>query len=88
MYHDSIGTRMRGGFILSLLEKLLKLDMIKWLHFLSQLDLLPVIFGTDWRYIFLQVRTHSSLATTHVMAMLTRTPCLYHACVYISCAFL
>ena len=28
--------------------------MRKWLQLLSELDLLPVIFGTDWRFIFLQ----------------------------------
>ena len=86
----SPGSGYRGGFILSTLEKLLKLDMKKcqqqlqqqrlialcissrqhhcgrlisfvvslWrvsgLQLLSELDLLPVVFGTDWRYIFLQ----------------------------------
>ena len=28
--------------------------MRKWLQLLSELDLLPTIFGTDWRFIFLQ----------------------------------
>ena len=28
--------------------------MRKWLQLLSELDLLPVMFGTDWRFIFLQ----------------------------------
>ena len=50
----SSGSGYRGGFILSAAEKLLKLDMRKWLQLLSELDLLPVVFGTDWRFIFLQ----------------------------------
>ena len=35
-------------------EKLLKLDMRKWLQLLSELDLLPVVFGQDWRFLWLQ----------------------------------
>ena len=44
----SSGSGYRGGFILSMMEKLLKLDMRKWLQLLSELDLLPVVFGADW----------------------------------------
>ena len=37
-----------------MMEKLLKLDMRKWLQLLSELDLLPVVFGQDWRFLWLQ----------------------------------
>lgn len=40
---------MRGGFLSSLLEKLLKLEMRKWMRLLSDMDLLPQMFGHDWR---------------------------------------
>lgn len=49
-----IGSRLRGGFINSTLESLLKLEMKKWLRLLSDLDLLPSLGGTDLRWIFLQ----------------------------------
>jgi len=45
---------MRGGFFSSFLERLLKLEMRKWMHLLSDLDLLPHMFGKDWRYTALQ----------------------------------
>jgi hypothetical protein len=49
------GSRLRGGFISATLEHLLKLEMRKWLQLISSLDLLPPIFGQDWRYVFTQV---------------------------------
>jgi hypothetical protein len=45
---------MRGGFIASTFERLLKLDMRKWLRFVADMDLMPTILGTDVRYIYLQ----------------------------------
>jgi hypothetical protein len=48
------GSGLRGGFILSMLERLLKLDMGKWFRLLADLDLLPTVFGADWRFIYLQ----------------------------------
>jgi hypothetical protein len=48
---------MRGGFILAMFEKLLKLELKKWFKLIADLDLLPVIFGTDWRFIYLQKLT-------------------------------
>jgi hypothetical protein len=48
---------MRGGFVLAMFEKLLKLELKKWFKLIADLDLLPVIFGTDWRFIYLQKLT-------------------------------
>ena len=48
------GRGWRGGFLGSMLEDLLKLDMRKWLQLLHNLDLLPRILGQDWSVIFLQ----------------------------------
>ncbi|ETO26461.1 hypothetical protein RFI_10676 [Reticulomyxa filosa] len=45
---------MRGGFLTSLLEKFLKLEMRKWMRLLGELDLLPQMFGADWRHTALQ----------------------------------
>ena len=44
----------RGGFLGSLLEDYLKLDMRKWLHLLQNLNLLPRVLGQDWTFVFLQ----------------------------------
>jgi len=44
----------RGGFILSSLEKVIKLDMQKWLKLLADMDLSPDVHGQDIRYLFLQ----------------------------------
>ena len=44
----------RGGFLGSLLEDYLKLDMRKWLHLLQDLNLLPRVLGQDWTFVFLQ----------------------------------
>lgn len=43
--------------MLAMFERLLKLDMGKWFKFLSDLDLLPTVFGADWRFIWLQKLT-------------------------------
>jgi len=45
---------MRGGFLATTLEMLVKFDMVKWLKLLADLDLLPTISGQDMRYVFLQ----------------------------------
>ncbi|ORX71413.1 hypothetical protein DL89DRAFT_274508 [Linderina pennispora] len=44
----------RGGFVLSALEHFLKLDIRKWLRLLRDLDLVPLLFGQDWSYVWLQ----------------------------------
>ena len=42
----SIGrSGLRGGFLSSLIEKLLKLEMRKWAQLLAELDLVPQVFG-------------------------------------------
>eukprot|EP00485_Elphidium_margaritaceum_P011552 CAMPEP_0202685990 /NCGR_PEP_ID=MMETSP1385-20130828/1774_1 /ASSEMBLY_ACC=CAM_ASM_000861 /TAXON_ID=933848 /ORGANISM="Elphidium margaritaceum" /LENGTH=618 /DNA_ID=CAMNT_0049340469 /DNA_START=24 /DNA_END=1880 /DNA_ORIENTATION=- len=45
---------MRGGFLSSFLEKILKLELRKWMQVLSDFDLLPQIFSIDLRHIALQ----------------------------------
>lgn len=45
---------MRGGFIGSTCESLLRLDMEKWVRVLGDLDLIPEFFGVDLRSTFLQ----------------------------------
>jgi len=37
------------GFVLATLERLLKLDMRKWLELISDMDLLPSAWGVDFR---------------------------------------
>mmetsp|Transcript_36407 Transcript_36407/g.58455 ORF Transcript_36407/g.58455 Transcript_36407/m.58455 type:complete len:874 (-) Transcript_36407:978-3599(-) len=49
----------RGGFILSFLERLVKLDLRKWLMLIRDFSLLPKIMGTDFSSLFLG-RTHGS----------------------------
>lgn len=44
----------RGGFILSAIEQLLKLEITKWLRMIKSLDLLPHLFQQDWLNIWLQ----------------------------------
>jgi hypothetical protein len=39
------GSRFRGGFISSMLEVALRLEMRKWLQIMGELDLLPELFG-------------------------------------------
>ena len=48
------GRGWRGGFIFSTIEHLLKLDMMKWLRLLRDLDLFPSIMNTEWSFVFLQ----------------------------------
>ncbi|KAJ2691960.1 hypothetical protein H4R19_006251, partial [Coemansia spiralis] len=43
-----------GGFVLSAAERILKLDVRKWLRVLRDLSLMPLILGQDWSYIWLQ----------------------------------
>lgn len=45
---------MRGGFLSSLLEKILKLELRKWMTILSDFDLLPQIWSIDLRHVALQ----------------------------------
>jgi hypothetical protein len=54
--HHRSGTGWRGGFVLTFLEHLLKLDMRKWLRILCDFHLMPSMFGTDFSSLFLQVR--------------------------------
>jgi len=49
----------RGGFILSFFERLVKLDLRKWLMLIRDFSLLPKIMGTDFSSLFLG-RTHGS----------------------------
>jgi hypothetical protein len=48
------GDGVRGGFVLSSLEALLKIDMMKWLRFLAHTETAPSFLGQDSRRIFLQ----------------------------------
>ncbi len=59
------GSGYRGGFIVSMIEKFLKLEMRKWLTLLGDLDLLPTFFGQDFRYIFLQPVTGTVTIVPH-----------------------
>lgn len=57
------GSRMRGGFLSSALESLLKLEMAKWMNLLAGLDLLPEVMGADLRFTFTQ--TTRGTVTVH-----------------------
>jgi len=48
------GSGWRGGFVASSLEQFLKLDMLKWLRFLRNMDLVPSFIGQDSSVLFLQ----------------------------------
>jgi predicted acylesterase/phospholipase RssA len=48
------GSKFRGGFITSALEAGLRLDMRKWIQIMADLDILPELFGQDWRNSLLQ----------------------------------
>jgi predicted acylesterase/phospholipase RssA len=48
------GRGWRGGFVLSLVEQYLKLDMKKWLLVLRDLQLMPMIHSQDWSHVYLQ----------------------------------
>lgn len=45
---------LRGGFVATALEQLLKLEITKWLQMIKTLDLLPHFFEQDWLNIWLQ----------------------------------
>lgn len=44
----------RGGFILSYLENLIKLEIIKWLKLIKEFQLFPNLLQSDWSNLFLQ----------------------------------
>lgn len=44
----------RGGFILSYLENLIKLEIIKWLKLMKEFQLFPNFLQSDWSNLFLQ----------------------------------
>ena len=48
------GQGWRGGFIASAMEQFLKLDLVKWLRVLRDLELMPRPAGQDWSHTFLQ----------------------------------
>jgi hypothetical protein len=48
---------------MSTFERYLKLDLVKWLRFLRDLDLLPTVLGQDWSFVFLQ-RFEGSVTVT------------------------
>ena len=48
------GRGWRGGFLLSALEHIIRLDLHKWLRFLRSMDILPRWLGQDWSNLLLQ----------------------------------
>jgi predicted acylesterase/phospholipase RssA len=50
----SRGKTFRGGFILSYLENLIKLEIIKWLKLVKEFQLFPNLLESDWSNLFLQ----------------------------------
>ncbi|KAA8497045.1 Patatin-like phospholipase domain-containing protein [Porphyridium purpureum] len=48
------GSGLHGGFFLSTMEALLRLEMRKWITLIQELDLLPLIFGVDFSKFVLQ----------------------------------
>lgn len=50
----SKGKTFRGGFILSYLENLIKLEIIKWLKLVKEFQLFPNLLESDWSNLFLQ----------------------------------
>ncbi|KAJ1508584.1 hypothetical protein HMI54_003124 [Coelomomyces lativittatus] len=48
------GQGWRGGFILSTLEHYLKLNLMKWLKLIRDLNLSPIVYRQDWSAAFLQ----------------------------------
>ncbi|EGW33253.1 uncharacterized protein SPAPADRAFT_151078 [Spathaspora passalidarum NRRL Y-27907] len=50
---------LRGGFIATALEQLIRLEIKKWLQIIKTLDLLPNIMSQDWSNIWLQNFTGS-----------------------------
>jgi len=51
------GSGLRGGFIQSTIEALLRLEMRKWLMLVQEMDLLPQIYGVDFSSFLLQTFT-------------------------------
>lgn len=52
--HKETYEYLRGGFIATALEQLLKLEVTKWLTMIKSLDLLPHFLELDWLNIWLQ----------------------------------
>ncbi|CAN3377245.1 hypothetical protein DIURU_003504 [Diutina rugosa] len=50
---------LRGGFVATALEQLLKLEITKWLQLIKTLDILPHFLEQDWSNIWLQKFTGS-----------------------------
>ena len=48
------GRGWRGGFLLSALEHIIRLDLHKWLRFLRSMEILPRWLGQDWSNLWLQ----------------------------------
>lgn len=48
------GRGWRGGFLASITEQMLKLDLAKWLKLLKAMKLLPKVHDQDWSSVFLQ----------------------------------
>lgn len=48
------GKTFRGGFVLSYLENLIKLEIIKWLKLVKEFQLFPQLLQSDWSNLFLQ----------------------------------
>lgn len=48
------GKTFRGGFVLSYLENLIKLEIIKWLKLIKEFQLFPQLLQSDWSNLFLQ----------------------------------
>jgi predicted acylesterase/phospholipase RssA len=42
------GQGWRGGFVASTLELAVKLDLMKWLRIIRDLQLMPIMFSQDW----------------------------------------
>ena len=49
-----MGKGWRGGFFFTILEHLLKLEMLKWMRLVRNLQLTPTLFGQDLSKVFLQ----------------------------------
>ncbi|KAI3658665.1 hypothetical protein MP638_006729 [Amoeboaphelidium occidentale] len=60
------GKGWRGGFLLSMLEQYLKLDMKKWLLVLRDMNLLPMIHSQDWSHVYLQKFAGNVTIVPHV----------------------
>ena len=45
---------LRGGFVVSLIEKYLKLELKKWMKLIGEFELIPQLFGKNWRFTAIQ----------------------------------